>query len=403
MRALHRSGAIAALAALWALGSFSPARSQGTIADYLMSPSAGPVSASDILNLSGTVSNLQTPRDLSVVLGSLDNRKTQAGLGISFAPGRSSFGGLGVNAADYADPSGMLARVWGGTAFSFAQNRKSIGGADHAQRAFAVSVNYYLSRKDDPIVAAWDALEGETSGPCKAKLAELGASEEKVESFILGRIKGETLKLGRPPTLAEREVIEAKARADFDAELKQKLTAVRTCAHEAAAATAKKWNSNRVQVALGEASIETPGATPQRFTLGRYARLSLALRSGDDGLFNVTLRRAADELDTATIASTPSYRTSNRAALRYTHKPASRDDLFAIAEVSNARSSGDTLSNESFRHALGVDHKIADGLWIELRVGRARNAESDRFETKALFSLKFAPESTLEAQAKKAK
>jgi len=39
----------------------------------------------------------------------------------------------------------------------------------------------------------------------------------------------------------------------------------------------------------------------------------------------------------------------------------------------------------------GLDRKIADGIWIEFRLGRCRVANADSLETKGLINLKLSP------------
>jgi hypothetical protein len=67
---------------------------------------------------------------------------------------------------------------------------------------------------------------------------------------------------------------------------------------------------------------------------------------------------------------------------------------YAIAEISNAKSSNDTLSSAAFKYALGVDTKMGDMGWLEFRIGRARTVDGTKDETKALFGFKVSPPTT---------
>lgn len=386
-------------AALILAAAVLPAQPAESISDYLVSNSIGPVGASDLLGLSGTVSNLQSPRDIALALGALGTRDTQAGFGIAVAPGRSA---VGVRASSYVEEDAVFTRIWAGTTFSYAQNKKTIGTTDYSQSAVAVAVTYHLNYLKDPVVVAYRAMTG-GDGPCKSGLAALDEAEEKVEAFILRRTKEEEARLQRTPTKQEREAIVANAPAELEAAAKKKLAAVRTCAHDAVKEAAKEWNSSRLQVMLGEARIRSAAGDGVRYTLGRYAAASLALKAGDNGLLNVTLRRAADELDVTTLAKTPIYKSGSKAALRYTHKAGKDNDQYGLVEVSNVKAATPTTSNAAFRYAFGLDRKLAEGLWLEFRFGRARIADGSKLENKGMLTLNFSPEATLETQAKKAK
>jgi hypothetical protein len=69
-------------------------------------------------------------------------------------------------------------------------------------------------------------------------------------------------------------------------------------------------------------------------------------------------------------------------------------DLYALAEVSNAKATSTNVSN-IFKYAVGVDKRLMDGVWIELRLGRNHTQDGKSEQTTALMNLKFSPKSSL--------
>ncbi|MCY7316191.1 MAG: hypothetical protein LH480_11370 [Rubrivivax sp.] len=386
--------------AVCALLVAASAAAQGTIKDYLFAPNAGPVAANDVIGVSkGVSSDLQTPRDLALSLGNIGDRDTQKGFGISITPARSGFDAVAVAADKYREGD-VLRRIWGGTTFSYAQNRKKIGAAEFDQSALAVSASFLIDPEDDPIVIAYRAL-GDTSeaGVCRNGLQALEASERSLEEVQRSLVAQETIKLGRAPNLDELTAIAEKASHE-KTQASSKFAAVRVCAQKAAADIAKKWNSHRVQILLGRGWIEPATGERSRLRLATHLKVSAALGVGADGLANLTWRRADDELDLTTLGRTAAFKSTNSAGFRYTYKASKKADMFAIAEVSSVKGRTLTASQTDFKQALGIDKRVAPGLWLEFRYGRARSAVGTSLENKALFALKFSEDTSLDKQTK---
>ena len=64
-------------------------------------------------------------------------------------------------------------------------------------------------------------------------------------------------------------------------------------------------------------------------------------------------------------------------------------------EVSDARSREITASQRAFKQALGLDYRITDGAWINLRVGKQRTVDGTDDETGTLFNVSYSPEALL--------
>lgn len=347
--------------------------------NYLVDVGAGHVSASDMLKVSSSaVTTIEAPKDFVTALNAFDSGDSKNGVGLAITPARTSLAPVSIS--NYV--SSPLVRLWAGTTFSYAKNRNALGGIDYKQDAAAFNVSYYLNPKDDPHVAAYEAFSG-----CE-KRKELNVAETNQLLAALAAAGAD-----------EKKKDEARQAAkDRQAAYRTALTAVaRECARDAAG---PKWNATQVAVSFGQAWIRGPGAAASRLSLARTIVLSGTYGPSAQTLLNVTLRRSDRELDLETIAASPAYRRSTIAAARLTYGHGEERDLYGLVEVSNAKSSTATLPNSSFKYALGVDKRVAEGVWLEFRVGRRQVVESGAMETVGLLNLKLSTTTTLpKAQA----
>lgn len=347
--------------------------------DYLVDIGAGHVSASDMLKVSGSaVTTIEAPKDFVAALNAFDSGDAKSGVGLAITPARTSLAPVSIS--NYV--SSPMVRLWAGTTFSYAKNRNTLGGVDYKQDAAAVNVSYYLNAKDDPHVAGYLAFSG-----CE-KRKELN---KEVTDLVLAELAA------AGADQAKREAVRLAAKARQPA-YQTAVTAVsRDCARDAAG---QKWNATQVAISYGQAWIRAPGASSSRLSLARTMALSGTYGPSTQTLLNVTLRRSDRELDLETIAASPAYRRSTIAAARLTYGHGEERDLYGLVEVSNAKSSTATLPNTSFKYALGVDKRVAEGVWLEFRVGRRQAVEAGATETVGLLNLKFSTTTTLpKAQA----
>ena len=122
-----------------------------TIGDFLYTLGTSPMAANEIVKLDASaVSNLQTTKDLAVAIGSLGNASAKDGFGIAFTPGRSQFESMAVSLARYADKQETLARIWGNTTFSYAQNKLAKGGVNYERSAWALNVSLLPAHERGP-------------------------------------------------------------------------------------------------------------------------------------------------------------------------------------------------------------------------------------------------------------
>jgi hypothetical protein len=394
-----------------------------SINDYLVNVGAGHVAANELIGLTGSaVSNLQTPKDLVAALAGLGDSSSRNGFGVAWSPGRSSMKLMGVSAAEYQ--ASDLKRLWASTTFSYAQNSKTIAGANYSQKAATVNVVYYLG-KSDPVLTQYLAFSGADGGACgeqsmafdkaaqdlhKAK-ADRQKEEKALPVAVLDAIDREFSKdaaaLSQGPLpdkvdpmarvrKAQQHKADPSKSESYRAALETGLQQLDKCARDAGKKAAAQWNASHLDFVFGQGWIRGEAAASPRISLGRHVGLALAWGL-DDGLLNLTYRRVSGEVDLDTLTKGLAYKGTSLAAMRYTYRMDDRPGklTYALAEVSNAKADARTTSNSAFKWALGVDRQVGENMWIELRAGRARVPGGTAEENKALLNLKFSPEAGL--------
>jgi hypothetical protein len=300
---------------------------------------------------------------------------------------------LSVSLAAYTKRSNVMTRLWGGTVFSYAQSQREVAGEQLPQKAWAVNTSYYLYPEQDPVIAAAEAL---------ARCKDLKLAQARFDSELRqGRIAAIQAEFSRVPNGAEFEEIEReiKSNAAGPIRLLKAVPAVaRACAKPAIEAAGANWRASRVGLTIGQGWITPAGANAPRQSLGRHLALAVAYGPTDmqNSLFNLTLRRVDRETDLTQLASaSPDRKSSTVAALRFTYGWGDKQDAYVLAEVSNVKSSSATVANSAFKQALGVDYKVGEGMWVEVRHGRSRVLDNGKLENKSLVSFKIAPEALL--------
>jgi hypothetical protein len=383
---------IRSVAACVALGSgfCAHAEEQKTIKDFLMDLGSGPVSAADLIGLSGSaVTTIQSPKDFVAALGSSTSETAKAGFGLSIAPARTSFSSMSI--AEYSKQENYLARLWGGTTLSYAQNKADAAGASFKQSAVAIHVSTYLDAKDDPVAAAWTAFAG-----CEkvrhALVEDAGSANQEVQRQLdAAKAAGRTLN----QTQMDEITGNIRKSADYREKVAEATKAARTCATQGADDAKSHWNAAQLAFTYGTGWVRADAAGSVQFSLGRVLSADAAIGVGSQGLLNLSLRRTSRAPDLSTLATTPDYKTSNLAGVRYTYGAGPSSGLYGIAEASNAKASTSSTSNAVFKYALGVDKKMAEGMWIEFRFGRNRTSDGTSEQTTGLFNLKVSPSATL--------
>lgn len=133
-------------------------------------------------------------------------------------------------------------------------------------------------------------------------------------------------------------------------------------------------------------------------SLGTTYAINVIQPIGDMGAAYLALSKINNQVDLKTITATPSYHSSNLAAIRITRGINAAADQQVLIEVSNASKDSATTA---FKYAIGADFKIHDGAWLEFRLGRSRNATDAGFESKGILSLNISPTCLLSTKCKK--
>jgi hypothetical protein len=358
------------------------------INDYLANIGPGSTSAGEILGLSGSVINsVYSAKDLVGAIQTASGERSKGGFGISFTPARSSIDALAMPMERYLEKGPGLARVWGNTTLSYAQNRTSVGGVDYNQDAIAVRAVLYMDDASDPVVASHKAFQS------------LACREEAAPQMILAAAKAEEVRLGRPLVAEDRQRLKDQLtkQAPIRDALVKDATLQADCIKAAKKDASSRWNATQVSFVLGQGWIRGTTAGAQKLSLARHASLIGAWGPNESSLLNLTVRRVDRELVLDTLATTPTYKSFTLAALRYTVGIPGKSDMYALAEVSNVRKAENTVSNGAFKSALGLDMKAGENIWLEFRVGRNRTVNGSGEQTTALLNIKVSPSSGLDS------
>lgn len=381
LHTLKQSGTPLALLILLAIAAPSAiAKDEDPIANFQADLSPGAISAADILGLSASaITAIESPKDFVAAVNGLSSNGGKAGFGLSVTPARTSFAPVSIGA--YSS-NGWL-RAWAGTSFSYAQNTNTLGGIDYSQQALAVHLAWYVHSLDDPAVAAQKAFESCT------ELRNLAQAKTNRMLAIVAELR-------KKQPDAPADVINAQARQQLEREEKEdKFTpAYKACVDEAVNGAKAKWNASQVAVTLGEGTIRNPATGSSHLSLGSQYSVAGTLGPSTNNLINITVRRNVNALELSSIAATPTYKSSTLAGARWTFRALDTKDLYALVEVSNVKASSTTTSNV-FKYAVGVDKRLTEGIWIELRWGRNHTQDGSSEQNTALMSLKLSPKSSL--------
>lgn len=369
---MHKSLLIAVGVGLTQIASLARAEEppEDPIGNYLVDHGSTSIAAHQLLGLADTVvSNLQSPRDVVVALGGSSNAKN--GFAIAIMPGMFRWKRTAIAADDYAAKDKFIRRHWARTSFSYAKAVQEHASTQYNAEGLAVQLGSYVDEEDDPLKKRAKCLSG---------VAEGTDTPESV-----------------PPALRveRRQLIEMIPTLD-DATKRE----VDRCANLRGAKEEDKkpdWNASTYSVSLGYAWLRRPGG--ERISLGRHVVLTGSLSGktfgADNGLLTATYRYVRGEVDLSTLGGVHVYRDSRLAALRYKQGFGEAERTFLLAEVSNVKGHRFTQANAAFKSAVGIDHRLAPGVWLEFRYGRGRAVTGEGTENKSLLSLKLSPTSAL--------
>jgi hypothetical protein len=354
---------------------------------YLVDTASGSVSASGLLGVSGeSVTTIENVRDVVIAARGLSSNESKESFGLSITPARTSI--LPMNLHSYS--RSWVRRLLGSLTFSYAQGAASIEGADYDRKAFAIDTNAFLFREDDPVVATAIAYG---SPECNILAPALPSQPPS-------RGLGAAAPSGAPaPSASEGAAVPAVLGPGSAEEqsIKQRADACRQRTLESL-----RWNRSQVSIAYGAARINPEAGEGDERSLGRT--LSASVIYGFDHVpgasdllqeirerlsLSINYRKSWDEPVLTTLGLPQVIeRDSSLTVVRLT---GGSNAFRLLAEVSNAKARDITASQRAFKKALGVDVRIWENTWVNLRVGEQRTLNGADTETGSLVTLSYSP------------
>ncbi|MBG9390651.1 hypothetical protein [Caenimonas aquaedulcis] len=344
---------------------FDSKKGDSELSKFSIDAAPGAVSAMDMLGVSADQTLVvQHPRDFTLALKPLGNKQA---FGLSLTPARTSL--LPLNVSTYNNHA--IARAWGGTAFSYAQGSAEVKGVAHHRRAVAIETSFYfLPHKDDPLVMYWDALEAAGRAPADNDPCVLIPPSKPTDTPQTGMTQ---------VTDAEKKVMDDRAQ-----QCREKVT------------KSARWNASRAWGSVVAGEYSSPG-TGYR-SLGRALVIGATWGFGDAdaktaGALTGAFKRTWDAPTEETMANALPDRQSSNLVIGTLAIGSER--LRAIAQLSNARTRAPTAADWTYKQALGLDMKIAEGTWLSLRAGKQRRVDNSGDEYGSSINLSISPKSLL--------
>lgn len=367
-----------------------------TIEELLVDSAAGTVSAASLAGVDAdALSVIENVRDFSLIFNAFD--KNSKGVGLAITPARTTMPVPAINLRDYAQPSAHFQRLMGALTISYAQGKTDLSGASYTRTAYAIGTSAYWDPDDDPIVAVAKAKK------CSQAAFDKIGDKPTITAAEAQKLVDLTVKADGGDAAAKEELAKWERRdGRIDAEQeKAAAEAFNTCAQEVLDQHGKKWNRTRYSVSYATGSVKPTDGGGTSVSLGKT--LAFSLLYGFDGIdalkdraaISVTGRRSQDEpvLDTLGSATVKS-KSSNLLAVRLS----GGSSVFrGLIEASNAKTTDAdvTSTQRTFKRALGVDYRVAKGVWLNLRYGKQRKVNGVGDETGSLLVLNWSPSALL--------
>lgn len=312
-------------------------------------------------------------RDISVALKG-DTPLSRKVFALSVTPSRTDWAFPRVSLSDYA--SSAVSRLIASTTIGYAQGESTHEDVDFRRRAWSIETSAFFDAKDDPVVAVADAK-------CAAAANEV---------LVAPAPPPPTPTTGGPATLTN--VSSSKA-----AKLKAALDAYNECADLALAQASKRWNRSRWSVSWATGWIQRSDGT------GPSTRLGSTLAGGvvygfdhvsalrEHSALTLLVRRSAGEPVLNTLVTGPVEKRSRTLwATRFT---TGSSTFRGVVEFSDDSQHAGTTSEATFTRAIGIDLRVTDGLWLNLRSGKQRRLNGSGEEVGSLLTLSYSPSATL--------
>jgi hypothetical protein len=356
--------------------------------EYLVDTASGSVTASGLLGISGeSVTTIENVRDVVVAARGLSSNESKESFGLSITPARTSITPMDLHS--YANS--WVRRLLGSLTFSYAQGGASIEGADYDRKAFAMDTNAFWFREDDPVVATAIAY-----GSQDCSILRQAMPSQPPAGGLSAESPTERPSSAAPRAGAAVPAVVAGESAEVEA-IKQRADACR-----ARALNALRWNRSQVSVAYGTARINPDSGQGDERSMGRT--MSASVIYGFDHLppkselltqlrerlsLAINYRKSWDE-PVLTTLRLPQVQERN-SSLMVVRLTGGSNSFRLLAEVSNAKARDVTASQRAFKKAFGLDVRIWENTWVNLRVGEQRTLDGTTNETGSLVSLSYSP------------
>lgn len=340
------------------------------ISKYLVNVNGGSVSAAGIISLDkSAVRSIQAAQDFALLLKPFSTDDSKAGIGISFTPARTEL--VPVKGTDYYD--NPLTRLLSNVTLSYAQNEPDFGTKSYKQYGYSIDTYFYFDRDQDPSTAfsvGWKICAD--------------ASREQNNKEL--------------QAVLDRNLPEADQNKQIEELTAKRFKVLGQCA-DTALSKSVKWNADRASFSFGDGRINEKGGGA-RYGLGKRLTLNAMMEAGTNGALNLTVQKVRHALDTSSLKTSPTTKSSTLIGLRYAYAGADQKSRTrALLEVSNSKSSSADAFKDVFMYAGGVDYRVIDSkeypLWLSVRVGRNRSLDNGKEQTMALLTLNFQQSTTL--------
>jgi hypothetical protein len=353
--------------------------------EYLVDTASASISASGFLGISGeSVTTIENVRDVVIAARGLSSNESKESFGLSITPARTSIAPMNLHS--YAQS--RVRRLLGSLTLSYAQGGASIEGVDYDRKAFAIDTNAFFFREDDPVVATAIAYGS----------PECGILQSAQPQHPPGELSSALPAIGPAPASREGAVVPAVV---APGSANEQATRQRADACRERALNTLRWNRSQVSVAYGAARIK--GGDGDERSMGKA--LSASVVYGFDHVpattndvlkrlrerlsLSVNYRKSWDEPLLATLAL-PQV-TEKDSSLTVVRLTGGSNSFRLLAEVSDAQARDITASQRAFKKAIGVDVRIWENTWLNLRVGEQRTIDGADVETGSLVSLSYSP------------
>jgi len=374
-------------------------------ADYLADTAAGSVSAASLLGISGeSVQPVDNVRDLVASLKGLSDDGDNATLAVSVTPGRTDM--APVSFGRYMTSAKW--RVLASTTLSYAQGDADITGAKFERRAASIETSYFFNpEENDPVVRfgkrmlpGGDKCNVDTDVRVTDAIAASAKTDGEVDVERRVERMNEAIQTavatGKDPNSIKLSDFPATVKDEQDKRLAKDAitTAKELVLNECYEATIKAipWNRDRISIMYGTGWIKPKSGGGGQESLGQTAVASGTLGLGDFA-FTAIYRKSWDEPVLDTLGTAAVQEKDNDLWVGRIEGGSSK--IRALVEVSDARSKEVTASQRAFKQAFGLDIRIYEATWINLRVGRQRTVDGTEEETGSLLSVSYSPSALL--------